>query len=487
MNRDLERLLIADVAEKAVLALGEDDDVRRNTFNWMADYYGPSDPPLYMDAMAWPREAWVIVSRFMAEARTQADLPLFILTAQNWPLGSDWRYAIEQFKTLAEDRTAMLRNVYEAKRVHEAADKFLTTERGRRLGRRELDREQNEAFLASFDAKFVGRDALDEIPNPEPLIEGILDAAAFGLLVGQSGSFKSFLALDWACSIVTGTAWLGHEVTSGRAVYCAGEGVLGIKKRVHAWETHHGLRAEGLTVFTEAFDIGLEDGVAFTAFTESVAADPPKLIVFDTLNRYAEGHDESAAKDMSVVNGNVAKLVARTGAHVLVVHHTTKAGDKTGRGSGALFAAADQAWAVTRDGTETQIVLETTKSKNDAPPKDRALGLETVGGSLVIVAGDAIMAFEEQAVADDEAVLTAIVTNPGLARSRYYESPSKKNKGTDVRPPDLKDEKRIKAAQDRLVDQGRAHLVTKGVGKYMHPGPDTSKTVATDPVSEASK
>lgn len=487
MNRDLERLHTQGIAELVLAEVDSTDKVRRENFRFGRDYDGPESVPLGMDVALFDSVGWELIGRIMATATTQSDVPTWLLTTVNRPWGRNWNDGFETFRLAAVDVSRATEELAQAKRINEATERWLTTERGRRLGRMELDREQNEAFLASFDAKFVGRDALDAIPDPEPLIDGILDAAAFGLLVGQSGSFKSFLALDWACSIATGTPWLGHAVAQGRVLYCAGEGVLGIKKRIHAWEAQNGVRANDVTVFTEAFDIGLEDGVAFTAFLQRMAADPPNLIVFDTLNRYAEGHDESAAKDMSVVNGNVAKLIAATGAHVLVVHHTTKAGDKTGRGSGAVFAAADQAWAVTREGTDTQIVLETTKSKNDAPPKDRGLGLESVGGSLVIVPGDAIVALGEQESSDDDAVMAAIVATPGLARSRYYESPSKKNKGADVRPRDLKDEKRIKAAQVRLVDQGRAHLVSRGVGKYMHPGPEASKQAAVGVVSEASE
>src|SRR5271166_6366919 len=52
-------------------------------------------------------------------------------------------------------------------------------------------------------------DQLDELPAPEPLIEGVLSRHAYGIICGRDATFKTFIALDWAlsghCLISAGT------------------------------------------------------------------------------------------------------------------------------------------------------------------------------------------------------------------------------------------------------------------------------------------
>src|SRR4029079_9871616 len=56
---------------------------------------------------------------------------------------------------------------------------------------------------------------LDDLPKPEWLVDGALPARSLILLFGDTGVGKSFLALDWAASIATGTAWHGRPVKQG--------------------------------------------------------------------------------------------------------------------------------------------------------------------------------------------------------------------------------------------------------------------------------
>ena len=86
-----------------------------------------------------------------------------------------------------------------------------------------------------------GEPILVELDESEPLrpmsslIRGILPADAVGMLWGAPGSYKSFLALDWALCIASGTPWLGNEVKHRKAWYLAGEGHNALRHRVSAW------------------------------------------------------------------------------------------------------------------------------------------------------------------------------------------------------------------------------------------------------------
>ena len=47
------------------------------------------------------------------------------------------------------------------------------------------------------------------------VIKGLLPEQSFVSMYGPSGSFKSFLALDWACHIASGIDWDQHKVKEG--------------------------------------------------------------------------------------------------------------------------------------------------------------------------------------------------------------------------------------------------------------------------------
>ena len=60
--------------------------------------------------------------------------------------------------------------------------------------------------------------------DPSWLVDGILPQGGLAVLFGDAGLGKSFLALDWACSVVSGRNWLERPVSQGSAVYVGAEG-----------------------------------------------------------------------------------------------------------------------------------------------------------------------------------------------------------------------------------------------------------------------
>src|SRR5688572_22513112 len=56
---------------------------------------------------------------------------------------------------------------------------------------------------------------LAEIPEPEPLVAGVLNRNTLAMMVATYASFKSFVALDLALHIAHGLDWHGHTVTRG--------------------------------------------------------------------------------------------------------------------------------------------------------------------------------------------------------------------------------------------------------------------------------
>src|SRR5579884_3268362 len=81
---------------------------------------------------------------------------------------------------------------------------------------------------------------LRDLPAPSWLIPDLLQRDSLAVLAGPPGSFKSYLALDWALSIAAAVRWCGRPPMAGLVVYVAGEGYQGLGQRIAAWEKAHG-------------------------------------------------------------------------------------------------------------------------------------------------------------------------------------------------------------------------------------------------------
>ena len=237
---------------------------------------------------------------------------------------------------------------------------------------------------------------LMQLPAGEWLIDEIIPKGALGVLYGQPGVGKSFLALDWALSIATKKEWQGHELKEGPVVYVASEGHSGLRQRVRAWMNHQDVEAID-KAFVMLHPAQLRDRGEVDGLLTQIAGRnlKPSLIVFDTLAGCFVGGEENSAKDMGELLAGVRRIQEVTGSAVLLVHHTDKKGEAE-RGSSALRGAADVMMLVS--GAARRLRLENTKQKEAEPFKQKGFALHSVGvgtdargkdlTSAVVVAGD---------------------------------------------------------------------------------------------------
>lgn len=231
------------------------------------------------------------------------------------------------------------------------------------------------------------RALLFDLPDPEPLIDGVIDQGTVGLLYGMWGSGKSFIALDWAASVAAGRPWQGRPTEKRPVLYVAAEGAYGLKGRINAWEQgwHHNLIHTAFHILPHP--VNLTDFVEVAQMMHLVQWGGYGLVIFDTLARCMVGADENSAKDCGVVVNALTRIREQTpdGRGVVIgVHHTGKDG-KTFRGSSAFEAGADTVYSVTRDGAV--IVLNREKRK-DGPRVDvHRLKLDAVEGTGSVVLG----------------------------------------------------------------------------------------------------
>ncbi|OPX12489.1 hypothetical protein B1790_03305 [Mycobacterium sp. AT1] len=240
-------------------------------------------------------------------------------------------------------------------------------------------------------------DDLENLPGTEWLVAEFLPASSLVHLIGMSQSLKSFIALDMALSLASGTPFAGSArfgvVEPVPVLYVVGEGVRGIAKRVRAWCKQRGVDRrqvmDKLTVLEGAAQLGSQRDM--DDVTAKVVETGARLVVFDTQARCTVGLEENSATDQGRAVAQVDTLMRHTDAAVLVLHHTTKADPRNARGSVAWLNAVDVQLIALRDNPKAMsVTIEVGKMKDDAvkgPYPLTAVKVELPGGEDSLVIG----------------------------------------------------------------------------------------------------
>ncbi len=213
------------------------------------------------------------------------------------------------------------------------------------------------------------------------VIKHMLPAQSLCSIYGPSGSYKSFLAVSWACHIAAGVSWSGKKVERGAVLYVVGEGGVGVPRRIKAWEQVYDHQLDNLwlvnrPVFPVRDSEVSEITLAARQITEECSM-PVRLVVIDTLARCFGGNDENDARDMGAFIEGCDVIKQKTGATVLVVHHSGKDEAKGARGSSSFRAALDAEFNVKREGEGLALILSCTKMKDAEEPERKAYDLRT--------------------------------------------------------------------------------------------------------------
>ena len=285
----------------------------------------------------------------------------------------------------------------------------------------EEEDEAGETLADRIQNKLITATQLRDIPPPQPLIDGLIDLDSLVFLFGPSGHYKTFLAMDWALSVATGSWWAGREVTQSTVLYVAGEGLGGLWARVEAWMAHQKIYTppDRFMILPEA--INLTDIVNAYAIGEVAARIGAQFVILDTLARMAVGADESSSRDMGVLIDQADIIRRSTGATVLPVHHAGKDITQGMRGSSALFAAADT--VISCSAEDNNVTVEITKQKNRAHGNPLNLRAHPIASSIVLIQGGYTPSDDmPESVSRTLQALVAIAVDNGITTGEWEES-----------------------------------------------------------------
>ena len=227
---------------------------------------------------------------------------------------------------------------------------------------------------------------IDQIPREENaqrwLVDGLWGDSSVGVIGGAPKCAKTWLGLDLALSVATGTPCLGRYPVPRPGpvlIYLAEDALAVVRERVQGMAQHRGLELVGVELHViTAPSLRLDRPSHQKQLLETAKRLRPRLLLLDPLVRL-HGVDENNAKEVAELLAYFRLLQRQLDLSVILVHHTRKnaaggvAAGQGLRGSSDLHAFGDSNLYLRR--VRQQLVL---LSEHRAAAASPAVTLELV-------------------------------------------------------------------------------------------------------------
>ena len=228
------------------------------------------------------------------------------------------------------------------------------------------------------------------------LVERLWPRSAIGILAAPPKSYKTWLCLDMAISVASGTDCLGRYATQrGKVLYVPGEGrPERLRSRIEGIAQARGVEIDGLNLFVmeQANRLVLDNQAAQNRFEATLEKFKPDLVIIDPLRRLFDG-DENASAAISPVLNFLTAMQQKYACAILVVHHTRKdsAGGATDgqslRGSSDLYGWGESFLYISKTKNGVRLVTEHRDEESDV---ELHLKLEPSAPSAVLAIDESI-------------------------------------------------------------------------------------------------
>jgi hypothetical protein len=174
--------------------------------------------------------------------------------------------------------------------------------------------------------------------EPCELIHGVLHQGSKGMIAGPSKARKTFLLIDLALSVATGSSWLGWKTTKTPVLYLNLELANWAFQRRLNWI----MDAKGLDNASKCFTWHLRGYRAnfrdlFKRIETFIKNDGIGMVIIDPVYKLDQGvYDENTAKDVGQRLTDFEEFCRVTGAAMVFAHHFAK-------GNSAAKVAEDRA------------------------------------------------------------------------------------------------------------------------------------------------
>lgn len=264
------------------------------------------------------------------------------------------------------------------------------------------------------------------------LVESLWGASSVGVIGGAPKCSKTWLGLDLALSVATGTPCLGKYAVPQPGpvlIYLAEDALPVVRQRVAGMARHRGLDLDAVAIHVITAPIlRLDRDPHRTQLFDTAQRLRPRLLLLDPLVRL-HGIDENHATEVAGLLAYFRALQRRLDLSVVLVHHTRKnaaAGVAAGqglRGSSDLHAFGDSNLYLRR--TKERLTLST---EHRAAPASPPVSLELVSTDPTMTHLEVVAESREESRHGFEQHLLALLGQDAvLTRAKLREALSVKN------------------------------------------------------------
>lgn len=246
-------------------------------------------------------------------------------------------------------------------------------------------------------------------------VKGLVTEQGLGFIYGASGTFKSFLALDYALHRAYGMKWMGRKTKQAVPVYLAAEGGAGLMRRIQAWHQARSMdwRKCPMRIVLVPLTLRTQAGT----LRDAVLATGVKCgdLIVDTMSQTFTGNENSndeVAEFLRVLGTDLRDGLQCT---VTVVHHSGHSATERPRGASAIIANVDFAFGVFRDEKEMLCTVEAVKVKDGERPDAQtfSLSVQELGRDED---GDAITSLAARHINNADELLAAVQSEGAAGR-----------------------------------------------------------------------
>lgn len=220
--------------------------------------------------------------------------------------------------------------------------------------------------------------------NAPWMIQQLWASQAVGVIGGPPKAGKSWLGLDMAVAVVSGTACLGRfpvDHTGPALVYLAEDALHDVRDRIRQLAQHRGLTLSQLTdlhvITAPSLRLDVDDDQQ--ALTRTIEDIKPRMLLLDPLVRLHR-LDENSAADISQLLGFLRHLNRHLHIAIILVHHMAKRArhdpGQALRGSSDLYAWIDSACYLIHRQDHLQLSIQ-----HRAAPAPEPMKLKLEGGN----------------------------------------------------------------------------------------------------------
>jgi replicative DNA helicase len=228
--------------------------------------------------------------------------------------------------------------------------------------------------------RFLVFDALDALDFDEPIdwvVEGLIAPGSVSTFAGAGGTGKTYSMIDLGVALLTEKQWLDFPVKRTRVLIVDEEsGTKRLKRRLgrvmrgHFIDRLNPIQSGDISCISLSL-LNLRDpaeAILLQATIEDLGAG---VVIIDALIDISGGANENAAEEMHQIYQRLRKIAEDTQAAIIVIHHTSKAGDV--RGSTAIKGACDLVVLIDKKEHSNFVNFEVIKARDIEPIKFAAV------------------------------------------------------------------------------------------------------------------